>query len=180
MALKEGQLLLLECPFLIGKEINKIRNILIESKNILDEVNLNRLVSRDLSSLRIEEAQMLAAEAINMAKTVSRLVNMKLFEGHPHQKRIADTINRLYEAYRQQGFGVGIVNLGGHVKMVLTLGLGAPLAQCILPLKSKNCRRKAIVVDIPTLSELGNIIYGREHKISTRGIYPRGERNFSL
>lgn len=162
-------------PIPYRERINKIRNILIESKNILDEVNLNRLVSRDLSSLRIEEAQMLAAEAINMAKTVSRSVNMKLFEGHPHQKRIADTINRLYEAYRQQGFGVGIVNLGGHVKMVLTPGDWSSLSAMYSSFKEQKLPKKAIVVDIPTLSELGNIIYGREHKISTRGFIREGK-----
>lgn len=161
------------------ERLNKIRNILLDSQAALEEVNYNRLVSRDLSALRREEVQQLAAEVINKAKKISRSIDASLFEGHPHQERIMRAAGKLFDAYQQQGFGVGLVNVGGHVKMVLTPGDRDAIGAMESAFKNRRIPDRAIVVDVPTLSELGNIIYGREHKIGTRG-FVRGGKEVSL
>ena len=171
----------------IYSKSQQLREILLNSEAVIKEINYKSILPRDLSFVNAEE---LAGEAVSYAMGVSRSFAGGSYDprflssfmaDHPHRKRMLSEVSKVIGAYEDAGFGVGLYESGGRLNMILNEGTQESISKTIKILEGLRgggeVPEDSLVVEIPVLSKMGNIIYGREHKIGTAGfIGRRGER----
>jgi hypothetical protein len=142
----------------------------VVSENIAVEVES---VTERLKQIDMARAEEIATNAIDMAKRQARafqnkdyLVGLLQDLNATQRNRVVEGIDKVIRAYSAEGLGVHIAQINNRLTMYVHSGDRSTLEGVINSLGRGDIPRNALAVELPILSNYGNIIIGEERRIN--------------